>query len=146
MDMKRLAIGTIVGAVMMYVTGYVIFEVAFGSFYAANIGSAADGMRTPSIEWIIALSNLPYALLLTLAFESKGGQLTISSGFVTAFVIGLLVWASADLYIYAATNVWNKTIVFIDPWLSAVNSGIGGAVIAAVLARVPKSAALQPAR
>jgi len=42
--------------------------------------------------------------------------------------------------------VWRFIIVLIDPPLSGLAIGIGGAVIAAVLARMPKAAGVQMAR
>lgn len=40
MDTRRILIGSLVGGVAMYVLGYLIFEMAFDAFYAANVGSA----------------------------------------------------------------------------------------------------------
>ncbi len=146
MDMKRLAIGTIVGGVALYAVGYLIFELAFGPYYAANVGSATGALRSQNLEWLLALSNLPLALLVTLGIESRPGTPSIASGFVTGAVIGFLVWLSVDAYYYGATNVWRFIIVLVDPPLSALAIGIGGAVIAAVLARMPKAAGVQMAR
>jgi len=147
MDMKRIAIGTIVGGVAMYVIGYLIFDLALGSFYAANVGSAGDdALRIPNFQWALAISNFAYALLVTLGIELRGGTPSIASGFITGAVIGFLVWLTADLYYYGASNVWNYIIVIVDPPLSALATGIGGAVIAAVLMRMPKAAGVQTAR
>jgi hypothetical protein len=53
--------------------------------------------------------------------------------------------ARFDFYYYAATNTLQFVIAIVDPLLSAIVLGIGGAVIAAVLARIPKTAGLRPA-
>ena len=146
MDMKRLVIGTIVGGVAMYVVSYLIFDLAFGSYYAANVGSASGILRIPNLQWALVITNFAHAVLVTLALEVKRGTLSVANGFVTGAVIGFLVWLGADAYYYGATNVWRFVIVIVDPLLSAVATGIGGAVIAAVLIRIPTSAAVQPAR
>jgi hypothetical protein len=146
MDMKRIAIGTIVGGVALYAISYLIFDLAFGSYYAANVGSASGALRTPNFQWALAITNFAGALMVTLALELKGNTPSIANGFIMGAVIGFLVWVQADFYYYGATNIWRYVIVIVDPLLSALDTGIGGAIIAAVLARVPRSAGLQPAR
>jgi len=50
-DAKRFLIGTLVGGVILFATGYLIFELAFGDFYAANAGSATGVERDPQLMW-----------------------------------------------------------------------------------------------
>jgi hypothetical protein len=145
MDMKRIVIGTIVGGIVLEVLSYLVFDMAFGDYYAANAG-AAGAMKIPNLQWAIAVTNFAGALLVTLGLEAKGGTASMAGGFVTGAVIGLLVWIQGDFYYYAATNAFQFVIVIVDPLLSALVTGAGGAVIAATLARVPRSAGLQPAR
>ena len=38
MDTKRFMAGTVVGGIAMYVLGVLIFDLAFGNFYAAKRG------------------------------------------------------------------------------------------------------------
>ena len=142
MDMKRFAIGTIVGGITMYALGYLIFSVAFGPYYAANVGAATNVMREPTLEWASALGGLAFGALLTYVILSAAETPTIASGFIKGAITGFLAWLSVDLVYYGATNLWNSTIVVLDPVLELVHSGIGGAVIAAVLARVPKGASI----
>ena len=141
MDMKRILVGTIVGGIVLELLSYLVFELAFGPYYAANVGSATNALRTANLEWAIAITNFAGALLVTLGLEASSAMPSIASGFLTGAVIGLLVWIQADFYYYGATNVWNFVIAIVDPLLSALVTGTGGAVIAAVLARVPKGVA-----
>ena len=145
MDMKRFAIGTIVGGITMYAVGYLIFTLGFGAYYAANVGAATNALREPTLEWAAALGGLAFGALITYVILNAAETPTITSGFVKGAITGFLAWLSVDLVYYSATNLWNLTIVVLDPVLEFVHSGIGGAVIAAVLARVPKGAAIRPA-
>jgi hypothetical protein len=133
MDIKRIAIGTIVGGVTLYVVGYLIFELAFASYYAANITAA----RSENIGWAIAAGNLAFALLVTLGIETRAAPPTIANGFVTGAVIGCLAWLGAHLSYYATANVITYKLIIVDPLNELVHTGIAGAAIAAVLARVP---------
>jgi len=140
MDIKRFAIGTIVGGITMYVVGYLIFSLAFGPYYAANVGAATNALREPTLEWAAALGGLAFGALLTYVIVASGDAPTVATGFMKGAVTGFLAWLSVDLVYYSATNMWNFTIVILDPVLEFVHSGIGGAAVAAVLARVPKTA------
>ena len=145
MDMKRLAIGTIVGAVTMHAAGYLLFQLALVDFYAMNVGSATGVERDVTLQWALAVGNIPLAALITYCIDSRSGAPTIAGGFVTGAVIGFVVWFHADFIMYGFTNVWNLTLTIVDPPLSAITRGIAGALIAAVLARVPKGSAARPA-
>ena len=139
MDTKRILIGTLVGGVAMYALGYLIFELAFGGFYATNVGSASGVFRDSDLQWAVALGSFSLAALVTLAIESRPGPLTIGKGFSTAAVVGFLLWLGVDFIRYGGTNVPNLRRTLVDPLLEIVRNGAVGAIIAAVLARIAKS-------
>ncbi len=136
---KRILIGTLVGGVAMYVFGYLIFELAFGGFYARNVGSATGVLRDTPLQWAVALGSLSLAALVTLAIETRPGPLTIGKGFSTAAVVGFLLWLGVDFLRYGGTNVPNLTRALVDPVLEIVRNGAVGAIVAAVLTRIGKT-------
>jgi len=138
MDIKRIVIGTIVGAVTMHIVGYVVFEILTAEFYAAN--SMSGLYRDVSLQWAIALGEFSLTALITLGIESRSSTPSIAGGFITGAVIGLLLWIGVDFVLYGIWNAQNLTLTMVDPLLGAIQYGIVGAAIAAVLARVPKSA------
>lgn len=140
MDTKRLAIGTLVGGITLYVVGYLIYDVLFSEFFAANVGSATGVPRDPPLQWAIAVGNLSLAALFTLAIMSRARSATITEGFKTAALVGFLVWLGVDFIRYGVENVLNLTAAIVDPLLESVHAGIAGAAIAAVLGKVTASA------
>ncbi|MEE9596529.1 MAG: hypothetical protein V3V96_07105, partial [Acidiferrobacterales bacterium] len=74
MNTKRLIIGSLVGLVSLYITGYLIWDVVFDEFFAANAGSATGVDREAQLIWAVALGSLFYGALLTLALESRRGS------------------------------------------------------------------------
>ena len=142
MDTKRIVIGTIAGSIVLYIVGYLIFSVAVADFYAANTGMAGV-FKEPNLQWALAVGNLPMAVLITLCLTNRAP--TVVGGLIIGGILGFLVWLHADLSLYAFTNLFNLTVTLIDPVLSAIPSALAGAVIAAVLARMPKTAGLQAA-
>ncbi len=136
MDTKRLIIGTVVGGIALYILGYVIFELAFADFFAANAGSATGVWKDPQVMWAIAVGTLSYAALITLAIGTRAGSTTIVEGLKVGAIVGFLMWFGADLIIYGIWNVGNLTAAIVDSLLELVRGGIGGVVIAAVLGKI----------
>ncbi len=136
MDIKRFIIGTVVGGIALYILGYVMFNLAFADFFAANAGSATGMWKDPQVMWAIAVGTLSYAALITLAIETRAGSTTIVEGLKVGAIVGFLMWFGADLIIYGIWNVWNLTAAIVDSLLELVRGGIGGVVIAAVLGKI----------
>ena len=139
MDAKRLVVGTLAGGVVLYAAGYLIFTLAFADFYAANAGSATGVDRDGELFWAVALASLAYAALVTFAIGNRIDSLSIGEGARIGAIVGFLLWFTADFVFYGITNISNLTRTVVDPLLEFVRGGIGGAVIAAVLRRMPAS-------
>ena len=138
MDTKRFVIGTLAGGITMYLVGYLIWALAFADFFAANAGSATGVARETGLVWAVVLGHLSLAALVTLAVGRRAGSSTIVDGFKIGAIVGFLVWLGVDFIDYGLTNISNLTATIADPLLEIVRTGIGGAVIAAVLGRFVK--------
>ncbi len=136
MDIKRLIIGTVVGGIALYILGYVMFDLAFAEFFAANAGSATGVWKDPQVIWAIALGTLSYAALITLAIGTRAGSTTIVEGLKVGAIVGFLMWFGANMIIYGVWDVLNLTATIADSLLELIRAGISGAVIAAVLAKI----------
>lgn len=124
---------TLVGAVVLFVAGFLIYGLALAGFYESNAGTATGVVKDMLWVWLI-LSTLAYAALLTLVL-GWAGSTDPGSGFRTAAVVGLLMAISIDFGQYAMTNVANLTLTIVDPIVAAVHGGIGGAVIGMMLGK-----------
>ena len=136
MDIKRLIIGTVVGAITLYILGYLIWELTFVDFFAANAGSATGVERDPQLVWAIAVGTLSYAALITLAVEARAASTTIVEGLKIGAIVGFLMWFGTDMLFYGFTNISNLTATIADSLLELIRAGISGAVIAAVLGKI----------
>ena len=136
MNMKRLAIGSIAGLVVLYILGVVFWEMVFTDFFDANTGSAEGVDREEPILWAAALGTLFYAMLVTLMLEARSGAASIVDGIKVGAVVGFLLWGTADFILFAYANLDNLTATIADSVLEGVRGGIGGAVIAAVLSKI----------
>jgi hypothetical protein len=135
MDTKRLVVGTLVGGIVLFVVGYLIFDMAFAGFYAANEGSATGVTRTPQLVWAVVLGSLSYGALVTLAIGSRPAS-SAGAGAKIGAIAGFLLWFTVDFILYGVTNIQTLTRTVVDPLLEAVRGGIAGAIVAVVLAKV----------
>ncbi len=140
MDIKKLAIGTIAGAAVYFLLGYLFYGNLFADFFKKNSAGPLMGVdRADMIIWIIALGNIAHGALLAYVF-SKANISTMASGLVTGALIGLLMSAGVDLIMYATTYLANKNAVMADVGLVTVMSGVAGAAVAMVMGMGKKAA------
>lgn len=140
MDTRRFVLGTIAGGVTLFVLGYLIFDIAFASFYAANAGSATGMMRDGQLLWAVMLGSLAYGALITYVMANSRTPITTGAGVTIGATVAFLTWFTVDFLLYGISNFSNLTRTIVDPLLEAVRGGIAGAVIAAVVAKVPVAA------
>lgn len=129
---------TVAGAVGLTASGYLMFEIVLGDFYAyaLNAGAAAGVHRESPLLWAVALGALSYSALITLAIATRPDTPTVRTGIAIGAVVGFLVWFAADFMLYGISNVLNLTSALVDPILEIVPSAVTGGVIAVVLRKV----------
>jgi hypothetical protein len=135
MNIKRMGIGTVVGAITLYLLGMLIWQVLFADFFDANSGSAVGVERETPILWAVIVGTLAYAKLLTFALESQSGK-TLVDGLKVGAMVGALLWCTADFILFGVTNLNTLTGAIADTVLEGVRGGIAGGVIAFVLSKV----------
>ena len=135
MNVKRLAIGSIVATIVLYVLGFLFWSYLFLDFFNANGGGAVGVTRPDMIIWSLVLGTLLYGVLLTLALEWRGSK-TVVDALVTGAIVGGLLWGTADFTHYAINTVNNLAATIADTALEALRGGISAAVVALVLNKV----------
>jgi hypothetical protein len=134
MDGKRLLTGAVVGGIAMFALGWVVFDLAFGSFYAANSSLPADAVRDSRILWAWIAGAVALAILVTFAVSWAGAS-SFADGFKVAAIVGFLVWLGVDLLRYSGVDDLNLTVTLLDPVLEIVRTGLVGGIVAVVLNR-----------
>lgn len=136
MNAKQWVIGTVVGAVVVFASGWVLFEMLLGDYYAANVGSATGVDKDPPVMWSIAVGAIAYAALIIYAMRGQAASANMVSGAKVGAIVGFLLWATADYSLFGIVNMNNLTITVVDPFVELVHGGIAGAVIGALLPKV----------
>lgn len=134
MNAKQWVIGTVVGGLVVFGAGWVLFEMLLGDYYAANAGTATGVEKDPQILWAVAVGALAYAALIIYAM--RGQAANMMSGMKVGAIVGFLLWATADITLFGITNLNNLTLTMVDPLVELVRGGITGAVLGALLPKV----------
>lgn len=135
MSAGRFLTATVVGGVVLFVMGYVIWGLAFMGFFESHMGSASGVMKEPMNFPMLILGQLALAALLTLMVGSWARVSGFGPAFRVGAVAGLLMSLGYDLTQYATTNLMDLTATLVDPILGIVWMGLGAGAIGVLLAR-----------
>jgi hypothetical protein len=128
---QRLLIGTLVGAVVFTLAGYLAYGVVFADFFANNSGSATGVQRDPFDFVSLVAGQVVFGALLTIILIWASAA-SVMQGVKIAFVTGLLFFLGIDLTMFATTHIQNLKASLVDPIIGAFLFAIAGAAIMAV--------------
>ena len=137
MDTKKFTIGTLVGGIVFFFLGYLVYGLLLSSFFKQHSIAVAGSMKTMEelIWWALILGNLASGALLTYIFLKLGNVVSFSSGARLGLTIGFFLSLSMDLIRYATENGSDMTGTLTDVIVESVMGAIAGGAIAAVLGR-----------
>ena len=128
---QRLLLGTVVGAVVFTLLGYLAYGIVFADFFANNGGSATGVQRDPFDFVSLVAGQVVFGALLTIILIWASAA-NVMQGVKIAFVTGLLFFLAIDLTLYATTNIQNLKASLVDPIIGGVLFAVAGAAIMAV--------------
>lgn len=133
MTSSRFALAAVAGGVAIFVAGGIIYGAIMMNFFMTNTGSASGAMKEQP-DWIfLGLGQLAFGLLLTVILDKWARTGGVMTGAQIGAVFGFLGGLAFDFTMFATTNVANITATLVDPFLMAIQMGIGGAAVGAVL-------------
>jgi hypothetical protein len=131
MDMKILK-GTVFGGIVYFLLGWLVYGILLADFSSANYNQCMNRSQTDMVWWAIILSNLVYALFLTLMLKWSGAFGWVD-GLKTGALFGLLFGVTIDLSFYSMTTMYNSIgAMAVDMIVTAVMAAIIGVVIVLV--------------
>lgn len=128
---QRLLLGTVVGAVVFTLLGYLAYGIVFADFFANNGGSATGVQRDPFDFVSLVAGQVVFGALLTIILIWASAA-NVMQAVKIAFVTGLLFFLAIDLTLYATTNIQNLKASLVDPIIGGVLFAVAGAAIMAV--------------
>lgn len=128
---QRLLLGTVIGAVVFTLLGYLAYGIVFADFFANNPGSATGVQRDPFDFVSLVAGQVVFGALLTMILIWASAA-NVMQGVKIAFVTGLLFFLAIDLTMYATTNIQNLKASLVDPVIGGFLFAFAGAAIMAV--------------
>jgi hypothetical protein len=137
MTTKNRLLATLVGFIVFFLLGWLIYGMLLMDFYGNNSGSASGVMRAEDemVWWALILGNLFQAYLLVYIFGNWANITTFSDGLKAGAIIGLIIGLAFNLTMYGTSNIMNMTSTLVDPFVSAVMMAITGGVVGFMLGR-----------
>ena len=128
MNTTKILIATLVGGIVNFFAGWLLYGMLFASFMEVN----SDGsLNRPEMQLgPLFLGSLATGLLLALIFGRWANISKLTTGLVAGGIITLLTSLSFDLNIYGTSTMLNLTAVVVDPIIYAVMGALTGGAVA----------------
>ncbi len=124
--------GTIFGGIAYFFLGWLVYGILMADFSLANYNQCMNRPSTDMVWWAMILSNLVYALFLTLMLNWSGASGWVD-GLKTGALFGLLFGVTIDLSFYSMTTMYNSIGAMVaDMAVMTFIASILGAVIVSV--------------
>ena len=137
----RVLLATVVGAITVFVLGYLIFGILTASYVNEVAIQYAGLHKEPPDFTLLILKNIVQAFLLVFIFEYLGGIRTFLGGLKNGAIIMFLVTLSVNLSLMSIMNLnTGVRAEILDVLGETVRFAIGGGVIGAVLGLMNKKA------
>ncbi|MEM7051334.1 MAG: hypothetical protein AAF604_16810 [Acidobacteriota bacterium] len=127
---QRTLLATIVGALVLFVLGFLVYGMALADYFA---GQGIETLDEP-ILWAIFLGELAMAALLTFIFVQWASISTFAGGFKGGAIVGGLVTIAFGMIQIGAMGA-NFAPIVVDLVISVVRVGLAGGAIGAMLGR-----------
>lgn len=131
--------GTIFGGIAYFLLGWLVYGILMADFSLANYNQCMNRPSADMVWWAIILSNLVYALFLSLVLKWSRAESWID-GLKTGSLFGLLFVSTIDLSFYSMTTMYSSVgLMLVDIVVSTVLASIIGTVIVLTWGKAKKT-------
>ena len=128
MNIKKLLIGGIVGAIVYFLLGWLIYEKLLVDFFNHHPGVVTGYNRTQPLFLYLVIGNLLAGFLLAYIL-AKANVNSVGSGLTTGGIVGFLMASSTDCIVFGTTLLVGRYAVAADVIAFTIMSAIVGAII-----------------
>ncbi|MFN8295412.1 MAG: hypothetical protein U0T69_04415 [Chitinophagales bacterium] len=129
----RVLIAALIGAVVSFFLGWLVFVYVVTDFYAAHSLHYAGLEKMPPNLIGIFVAGFANALLIAVIFNKWANINTLAAGAIAGTWISFLIILSIDLYLWSSLNLMGKRVVIADILINTLIGTIVGTIIAWVL-------------
>jgi hypothetical protein len=134
----RVLVAAVVGAIIMFFLGWLIFGIALNSWMHANMIQYPGLMKEPMPDMLpLALANFAFAWLYAYIFDQWAGIRTFLGGVIGGITIAIPLALAIDLQYLAFFNLYKTiAVIFVDVAAIAVMNAIVGGVMGLILGKM----------
>ena len=121
------------GGVMLFFSGFLLWGVLLSGFFDAHMGTAVGVAKEPPLLLHLALGQFFWGVLLAVVIARYAGVSGFVPGLRIGALMGFLLSLSVGLTQFSMANLVDLTAVLVDPFVSAVWSGLGGGAVGLVV-------------
>ncbi len=138
MNVQKIILGTLGGAVVFFFAGWLIFGMALMGTRAAHT-THYDGLMKPEGATegfvLIAIAMIVTALLYTIIFNRWAGIKTFATGAKAGALIAVLGGLASGIMSMAMMNLFDWTVIGLDVVGNLIWGALGGGAIGWILGR-----------
>ena len=131
MNTQKFLVSGIIGGIVSFFAGYLIYGLLLMDFFTTNAGTATGVMKAQAdfAWWALIAGCIFQGLMLSYIFNKWANINTLGAGASAGAVIGLLMTAGFDLMMFATTNMSTLTGTVVDIIAGTVLGAITGAAV-----------------
>ncbi len=131
MNISKFLISGIIGGIVSFFAGYLVYGLLLMDFFSKNTGTATNVMRLPAemVWWAMIAGSVCMGLLLSYIFNKWANINSLGAGASAGFVVGLLMTAGFDFLMYGNSNISNLNATLVDIVCGGVMGAITGAAV-----------------
>lgn len=131
MNTSKFVIGGLIGGILFFFLGWLIYGMLLMDFMSQHMSAAAAGVMRPEAEWpwwAMITGNFGLGFLLSFVIN-KSNVASVSNGAVTGAVVMFLMSFSVNFMMYAQMNLSDLTSIVVDMIASAAIGAVVGSVL-----------------
>ncbi|MCK0179708.1 hypothetical protein MWU50_10425 [Flavobacteriaceae bacterium S0862] len=131
MSNSKIFTAGLVGAIVAFLLGFIVYGNLLAEFFVENSGSASGVMRgDDEMQWIpMILGHVTWGMLFAIVFGKWANISTFATGAKSGALLGFLIGASFDLIQLGSTHIASLTGIVVDIVVMTIVSAIVGGVV-----------------
>ncbi|MFK7846265.1 MAG: hypothetical protein AB8G77_13290 [Rhodothermales bacterium] len=135
MGNNKILIAGLVGGIVSFLTGFLIWGIALASFAEANAGPASGVTKEGMDFWAIILGSLAGGMMIAVIFGRWAHIKTAKTGATAGALIGILIGININFIMFGTTFITTLPLAIVDSIAYAVLYAIIGAVVGLMLGK-----------
>lgn len=132
MNTQKFLVSGIVGGIVSFLGGYLIYGLLMADFFTKNAGAVSVGVmrNMDDFVWLaLCLGSLLQGLFISYIFNKWANISTLGAGAIAGLIIGFFMSSSFDSMMYATTNIMSKKGALADVICTSILAGLIGAAV-----------------